>query len=220
MNFPFFWARPTREKSTRISSGWEFQVDRSRKRGLPSSHLTKRGAFGKAFPEMPFRFQPPRREPGTFGDGGAFNGVVSDDTVAELLTQRCGSEIGTATSGMGNMRIYSLAIRFHSCSCGFYRRRSDGPVRPPGELPGWHFPDGGWNLQRNAADQFTVKVDHRINDKQNFGLAYYFNDSNLVNPGLRISRQVVRQLSVSDPRPAIALPAMELTHNWTLITTW
>ena len=31
-------------------------------------------------------------------------------------------------------------------------------------------------------DQFTVKVDHRINDKQNLSIYYYFNDDRTCNP--------------------------------------
>ena len=31
-------------------------------------------------------------------------------------------------------------------------------------------------------DQFTVKIDHRINDKQNLSIYYYFNDDRTVQP--------------------------------------
>ncbi len=52
---------------------------------------------------------------------------------------------------------------------------------PLANRPDGHLPDGRWN-SKERTDQFTVKVDHRINDKQNFSAYYYFNDSNLANP--------------------------------------
>ena len=36
--------------------------------------------------------------------------------------------------------------------------------------------------QPTRGDQFTVKVDHRINDKQNLSIYYYFNDERTVQP--------------------------------------
>ena len=47
-------------------------------------------------------------------------------------------------------------------------------------------PDGTFQtvagIHKDRTDQFTVKIDHRINDKQNFSAYYYFNDSTLFDP--------------------------------------
>ncbi len=33
-------------------------------------------------------------------------------------------------------------------------------------------------IHKDRTDQFTAKLDHRMNDKQNLSAYYYFNDSN------------------------------------------
>jgi hypothetical protein len=35
-------------------------------------------------------------------------------------------------------------------------------------------------------DQFTVKIDHRLNDKQNLSIYYYFNDDRTLQPFLQL----------------------------------
>ncbi len=68
---------------------------------------------------------------------------------------------------------------------------------------------------KERTDQFTIKFDHRINDKQNFTAYYYFNDTNLADP---FSRFQAGGATV----PGFGALTKErfqqwnLTHNWTL----
>ena len=53
-------------------------------------------------------------------------------------------------------------------------------------VPSGNRPDGTFQtvsgIHKDRTDQFTLKIDHRINDKQNLSGYYYFNDSNLFDP--------------------------------------
>jgi hypothetical protein len=150
---------------------------------------------------------------GTFGDGGAFNGVVSDDTVAELLTQRCGSEIGTVTSGMAYADLFPGNQIPVACMDPTAVDLMDQFV------PLANRPDGTFQtvdgIFKERSDQFTVKFDHRINDKQNFSAYYYFNDSNLANPYSHFQAGGAATLGFGS-NTLERYQQWNLTHNWTL----
>ncbi|MHB8216858.1 MAG: TonB-dependent receptor [Candidatus Sulfotelmatobacter sp.] len=70
-------------------------------------------------------------------------------------------------------------------------------------------------VQPDRGDQFTVKVDHRINDKQNLSIYYYFDDHSLVSPFAQFQ-------AAGANVPGFASSTKErfqqwnITHNWTI----
>jgi len=70
-------------------------------------------------------------------------------------------------------------------------------------------------IHKDRTDQFTVKLDHRINDKQSFSAYYYFNDSNLFDPYSRFQAGGASVLNFG----ASTLERYQqwnFTHNWTI----
>jgi hypothetical protein len=62
-------------------------------------------------------------------------------------------------------------------------------------------------------DQFTVKFDHRINDKQNLSVYYYFNDDRMVQPFANF------ELSGADV-PGFGSIVAERFQQWNITHTW
>jgi outer membrane receptor protein involved in Fe transport len=73
-------------------------------------------------------------------------------------------------------------------------------------------------VQPERGDQFTVKIDHRINDKQNISLYYYFDDHSLVSPFAQFQ-------AAGANIPGFASATKErfqqwnISHNWTINNT-
>jgi len=86
-------------------------------------------------------------------------------------------------------------------------------------VPGANRPDGTFQtvagIHKDRTDQFTVKFDHRINDKQNFSAYYYFNDSTLYDPYSRFQAGGATTLGFG-ANTAERYQQYNLTHNWTL----
>ena len=86
-------------------------------------------------------------------------------------------------------------------------------------VPGSNRPDGTFQtvagIHKDRTDQFTVKFDHRINDKQNFSAYYYFNDSTLYDPYSRFQAGGATTLGFG-ANTAERYQQYNLTHNWTL----
>ena len=62
-------------------------------------------------------------------------------------------------------------------------------------------------------DQFTVKIDHRINDKQNLSIYYYFNDDRTLNPFADF------ELTGADV-PGFGSIVAERFQQWNFTHTW
>jgi len=70
-------------------------------------------------------------------------------------------------------------------------------------------------VQPTRGDQFTVKVDHRINDKQNLSFYYYFDDHHVVSPFAQFQAagaNVPGFGSITNER----FQQWNITHNWTI----
>ncbi len=80
-------------------------------------------------------------------------------------------------------------------------------------------PNAGTNLFQSVpvsptrGDQFTVKIDHRINDKQNFSAYYYFNDDRNLQPFANF------QLAGANV-PGFGSQVAERNQQWNLSHTW
>jgi hypothetical protein len=68
-------------------------------------------------------------------------------------------------------------------------------------------------VQPERGDQFTVKFDHRINDKQNFSAYYYFEDHSVVLPFAQFQ-------AAGANVPGFASSIKERFQQWNLTHTW
>jgi len=68
-------------------------------------------------------------------------------------------------------------------------------------------------VQPERGDQFTVKIDHRISDKQNFSGYYYFDDHNVVLPFAQFQ-------AAGANVPGFASAINERFQQWNLTHTW
>jgi hypothetical protein len=64
-------------------------------------------------------------------------------------------------------------------------------------------------------DQVTVKVDHRLNDKQNLSIYYYFNDDRTLNP-FALFENAGGNLPGFGDIVAERFQQWNITHNWTI----
>jgi hypothetical protein len=73
-------------------------------------------------------------------------------------------------------------------------------------------------VQPDRGDQFTVKIDHRINDKQNFSFYYYFDDHAVTSPFAQFQAagaNVPGFGSITKER----FQQYNLSHTWTISNT-
>lgn len=68
-------------------------------------------------------------------------------------------------------------------------------------------------VQPERGDQFTVKFDHRINDKQNLSIYYYFDDHHLVSPFAQFQ-------AAGANVPGFASVTAERFQQWNISHTW
>jgi len=114
-----------------------------------------------------------------FSDTGGFDGTLSDAHVASLLNSRpgCSAKVaaaggapiaaGTAWSAIFPNSVIPLAC-MDATAVDLLQFLPSSNVTIP--------------VQPTRGDQFTTRVDHRINDKQNLSIYYYFNDDRTVQP--------------------------------------
>jgi hypothetical protein len=70
-------------------------------------------------------------------------------------------------------------------------------------------------IHRDRTDQFTAKVDHRINDRQNLSVYYYFNDSKLFDPFARFQAGGANVPGFG-ANTSERYQQWNLSHNWTI----
>ena len=68
-------------------------------------------------------------------------------------------------------------------------------------------------VQPDRGDQFTVKIDHRINDKQNLSVYYYFDDHHVVSPFAQFQ-------AAGANVPGFASTTNERFQQWNISHTW
>ena len=137
----------------------------------------------------------PQERTGDFSGQAAFGGGIADAFAAQALDGRpnCDSSLGLAQGG-----IYSMY------TTGGYSSTNPLPwanvfptnVIPAGcqdpvavdllrFVPGANRSDGSYQavpVSSERQDQFTVRIDHHINDHQNFSFYYYYTDDNQLQP--------------------------------------
>jgi len=81
-------------------------------------------------------------------------------------------------------------------------------------------PNGGFQVstaptEAVRGDQFTFKVDHRLNEKQNLSIYYYFNDDRTLNPFANFELAGADLPGFGDI-VAERFQQWNITHNWTI----
>ena len=159
---------------------------------------------------------------GDFSGQGAFAGVLTDQTVADTLNSR--NEL-LRLSGSGGRR---------STDCSgdellrYFPENNQVPLAcmDPTALdlmnqfvPLANRTDGTFQtvagIHKDRTDQFTIKFDHRINDKQNFSAYYYFNDTNRYDPYSRFQSGGASVLGFG-AGTLERYQQLNFTHNWTI----
>ncbi len=149
------------------------------RQGVPSPVVTVPTAAERPSATQPF---------GDFTDAGGFGGSITNDAFAQTLNNRpgCAAAIGgpvplpsTTTTG---------AVPYSSIFPNNQIPLACMDATAVDLLQFVPVPTNGGNTVQTVptepirGDQATVKVDHRINDKQSLSIYYYFNDDRNVQP--------------------------------------
>ena len=135
---------------------------------------------------------------GNFSTGSTFSGGISDFTVAQALDGRpnCDADLGLASGGIANLYTTGGFSSTNPLPWGgstgvFPQNTIPTDCMDPVALdmlrfvPGSNRTDGTYQAVPSLDDtqnQFTVRFDHHINDRQNFSFYYYFTDDSSLQP--------------------------------------
>jgi carboxypeptidase family protein len=175
------------------------------RRGIPSDAVTVPDDLERA---------------GDFSSGSAFGGSINDDFVAQTLNGRPG-----CTAAIGGPIPLPSVVGAVSYASIFAGNVIPAACMDPVALnlltqfvPTPNRPDGTFQaspVSRERTDQFTVKLDHRLNDKQNISVYYYFTDSNKFDPFSRFQAggaNVPGFGALTQER----FQQWNVSHNWTI----
>jgi len=170
------------------------------------------------FSASPFEFDP------TNPTDPTVNALISDQTVADILNARCniGASVGSAYGALFPGSQVPTAC-FDPVAFDILQRFVPCPNSDPTctNLT----PTSIDNIFRSIpndkshANQFTVKLDHRINDRQSLTFYYYFNDSTDAQPFTRFQAATPNLLQGFGNDNAFRSQQANLTHTWTLSPT-
>jgi carboxypeptidase family protein len=151
-----------------------------------------------------------------------FTGAVSDPLVAGILNERCGVD-AVATPNYadlfpGNQVPVSC---FDPVAVDIMNRFVPCPNADPGCQnldPNIDPTFRSIPNDRNHADQFSLKFDHRVNAKQNLSLYYFFNDSTDSAPFTKFQAATPNILQGFGNNNAFRVQQINLSHTWTIST--
>jgi hypothetical protein len=151
-----------------------------------------------------------------------FTGSITTDAQASILNARCnaGASVGTTYSTIfPGSKIPTncldpvaadLVSRFVPCPLA-----DPTCTNPTNTLNNFQsIPD-----ERSHANQFTFKLDHNINGKQNLSAYYYFNDSFNAQPFTHFQAFTPNLLPGFGNNSATRSQQMNITDNWTISAT-
>jgi hypothetical protein len=159
---------------------------------------------------------------GDFSAGTVFSGVLSDPngTVSSLLNNRgtCAADV-QAAGGVPIAPDANFSDIFPGNQIPISCMDPVAVDLMNQFVPAGNRPDGTFQtvsgIHKDRTDQFTLKIDHRINDKQNLSGYYYFNDSNLFDPYSRFQAGGADVLNFGAGTQE-RYQQLNFTHNWTL----
>ncbi|HZR30553.1 MAG TPA: TonB-dependent receptor [Terriglobales bacterium] len=147
--------------------------------------------------------------------GSPFSGAITDQHVADVFNLRPGCTAAAAAPivpGANYADIFANSVIPLPCM-------DPTAVDLMNQfVPLANTPDGFFQAapdQRDRTDQFTMRVDHRLNDKQNLNAYYYFTDTHLLSPFARFQAGGANLPgfgAITNER----YQQWNLTHNWTL----
>ncbi len=149
-------------------------------------------------------------------------GAVTDDLVAQILNARpgCGVAIPLPSTTVDGSVPYSDIFPGDQIPTGCFDPAAAGILQDNVPLP-----NSGTNLFRaipnedSHENQFTLKLDHRINDKQNLSLYYYLNDSFDGQPFTRFQAATPNLLPGFGNNNSTRAQQVNLSHTWTISST-
>jgi hypothetical protein len=155
-----------------------------------------------------------------------FAGSINDQFVADVLNSRvdpdnpantCSAAIAglggtTPAAGVSYSAIFPTNVIPVACQDPVARNLMNQYV------PAANTPQGFYQAVltgKTRSDQATVRLDHRINDKQNFSAYYYFTDQNLFSPfnNFQAAGANVPTFGASSKN---RFQQINLSHTWTL----
>lgn len=149
-----------------------------------------------------------------------FTGSLGTDALAQILNNRpgCAAAISagggvtpaanaTWTSIFPNSKIPTVC--FDPAAAALMQLYV--PLPNPGTDFFQSIPD-----EQSHANQFSVRLDHRINDKQNFTAYYYFNDFFDAQPFTRFQAETPNLLPGFGDENKTRAQQVNLTHDWTV----
>jgi len=160
-----------------------------------------------------------------FANGG---GAVGTDAFAAILNARCNAGITTLPSVGGAIPYSTLFPSGNiptNCFDPVAVSLMNQYVPCPNADPTCANLGNGANifqsipLDRQHGNQFTVKIDHRINDKQNLSVYYYFNDVADAQPFTKFQAENANLLPGFGDNNKTRSQQVNISHTWTINTT-
>ncbi|HWX91901.1 MAG TPA: carboxypeptidase regulatory-like domain-containing protein [Terriglobales bacterium] len=149
--------------------------------------------------------------------------AITTDTVAKILNARCNAGIPLPSSTASGSVLYNSAFPngipsncFDPVAVDLVKRYVPAPnaVDP---ITGPYFQSVPNDYSH--ANQFTLKLDHRINDKQNLSFYYYFNTAFDAQPYTKFQSLTPGQLPGFGNDNLTRSQQANLSHTWTLSNT-
>ncbi len=149
-------------------------------------------------------------------------GAVSDDLVAQILNARpgCGVNMPLPSTTVDGSVPYSQIFPGNQIPTACFDPAAAAILQNNVPLP-----NSGTNIFRaipnedSHENQFTLKLDHRINDKQNLSLYYYLNDGFDGQPFTRFQAATPNLLPGFGNNNATRAQQVNLSHTWTISPT-
>jgi hypothetical protein len=150
---------------------------------------------------------------GDFSAGPQFGGTLTDNFLAQTLSARPGCAAGAGTGISGGTAYASIF---------------PGNIIPPACFDATAadlmkqfvpLPNSGYNLfqasplERNRADQGTLRIDHKLTDHQQFNAYYYFDDDFLAKPFAKFESGGATLPGFGDLTNE-RFQQLNLTHTW------
>jgi len=152
--------------------------------------------------------------------------VIGTQTFADILNARPGCLNGAANVGEDFATLFPNSQVPTGCFDPVASDIIQKYVPCPNADPGCgNLTSGAENIFRSIpndnshANQFTLKVDHRINDKQGLSAYYYLNDSYDAQPFTRFQAATPNLLQGFGNNNAFRSQQVNLTHNWTITSS-
>ncbi|HKV80922.1 MAG TPA: carboxypeptidase regulatory-like domain-containing protein [Candidatus Sulfotelmatobacter sp.] len=157
----------------------------------------------------------------------AASGSITTDTFAAMLNARCNANIPLPSTTSGGSVDYASAFPngvptncFDPVALDLVNRYVPCPNADPtcADLSNTNNIFQSVPNDHSRANQFTVKVDHRINDKQNLSIYYYFNNAVDSQPFTRFQAATPNLLPGFGNDNSTRSQQWNISHTWTLGT--